>query len=298
MIEQRFVDLFANGAKVNLITAERDVLLTYCLKIFEEETLLDKMAFKGGTMLRKCIFGRQARFSLDLDFTYLEKKDPDDVILEVASIFNRTYYDIKFTVDMKDFYVSNDKLSCGAKINYHHAWRKGFFEFDLSLRESPILPLIQLPLINQSYFKYMEFSPPLIKSFQLEELLAEKIRATYQRTRARDVYDLNLYALRPLKLDIVRPLVVLKFWNVRSEFAPQRFFNNLQTSRYDWADLQGLISKNRHIDHKQLFQRCLKRYKFLENLTDDEKSLLKDIKAHRKTNLRNKIVKELSANFK
>ncbi len=297
MIEQKFIDLFANGAKVNLVVAERDVLLTYCLKIFEEENLLDKMALKGGTMLRKCILGRQARFSLDLDFTYLERKEPDDVILEIVSIFNRTYYDIRFTVEMKDFYVSNDKLSCGAKINYHHAWRKGFFEFDLSLREAPILPLVQFPLINQSYFKYLEFSPPLIKSFQLEELLAEKIRATYQRARARDVYDLELYALKPLRLDVIRPLVVLKFWNVRSEFAPQRFFDNLQTSRYDWADLQDLISRDRHIDHKRLLQRCLKRYKFLENLTDDERSLLKDVKTHRKVNLRNKIVKELNTIF-
>ena len=298
MIEQKFVDLFANGAKVNLIIAERDVLLTYCLKILEEETVLDKMALKGGTMLRKCIFKKQARFSLDLDFTYLEKKEPDDIILEIASIFNKTYYDITFTVDTKDFYVSNDKLSCGARINYHHAWRKGFFEFDLSLREEPILPSVQFPLINQSYFKCLEFSPPLIKSFQLEELLAEKIRASYQRVRARDIYDLDLYALKPLKLDIIRTLVVLKFWNVRSDFIPQRFFNKLESVRYDWTDLQDLISRDRHIEHKRLVQKCLKRYNFLGNLTEEEKNLLKDVKTHKKVNLRNKIVKELNAKWR
>lgn len=297
MIEQRFVDLSANTAKVNLIAAERDIVLTYCLKILEEEKLLDKMVLKGGTMLRKCIFGKQARFSLDLDFTYLGNKEPDDVILEIAALFNKTYYGITFTVDMKDFYVSNNRLSCGAKINYHHAWRKGFFEFDLSLREVPILQLVELPLVKQSYFKYLEFSLPLIKSFQLEELLAEKIRATYQRVRARDVYDLGLYAHRPLKLDVIRPLVILKFWNVGGEFTPQCFFDNLKTARYDWSDLKDLISKDTHIDHKRLLQRCLLRYKFLEDLTDDEKSLLKDVKTHRKVNLRNKIVKEINAHY-
>ncbi len=280
------------------MVAERDVLLTYVIKILEEMAFLDKMVFKGGTALRKCIFGKQTRFSLDLDFTNLEEKEPDDVILEIASIFNKTYYDITFSVDSKDFYVSNDRLSCGAKINYHHSWREGFFEFDLSFREAPILPLIKLPLIKQTYFKYLEFAPPLVKSFRLEELLAEKIRATYQRVRARDVYDLDLYAGRPLNLDVTRTLVILKFWNVRGNFEPQSFFNKLQTSSYNWADLQDLVSKNKQINYKRLSERCFRRYRFLENLTNEERNLLQDVKSHRRNNLRNKMTKELNATFK
>ena len=66
--------------------------------------------------------------------------------------------------------------------------------------------------IEQSYFKFLPFAPAEITCVALPEILAEKIRACYQRNKARDIYDLGMFARRPLDQSLVRRLVVLKLW--------------------------------------------------------------------------------------
>jgi predicted nucleotidyltransferase component of viral defense system len=44
----------------------------------------------------------------------------------------------------------------------------------------------------------------------LAEILAEKIRACYQRNKARDIFDLGTFATRPLDHALIRRLVVLR----------------------------------------------------------------------------------------
>jgi predicted nucleotidyltransferase component of viral defense system len=105
MIEQKFVSLYAREKKVNLLIAERSVVLTYLLRILEE-TSFSSIALKGGTCLRKVYFPDMARFSLDLDFVSLsavaqageDLAEPDSAILEVAEIIEGTHYGITFSV--------------------------------------------------------------------------------------------------------------------------------------------------------------------------------------------------------
>ncbi len=70
MIPKKIVDRYAhqNGVKDQLV-AEREVVLTYALHAMLEAKVLDLLAFKGGTCLRKVVFGSMGRFSEDLDFT-------------------------------------------------------------------------------------------------------------------------------------------------------------------------------------------------------------------------------------
>jgi len=44
----------------------------------------------------------------------------------------------------------------------------------------------------QSYFRVLPFAPAEIACLTLPEILAEKIRACYQRNKARDIYDLGI----------------------------------------------------------------------------------------------------------
>jgi predicted nucleotidyltransferase component of viral defense system len=70
MLDQKYVTFYARSSKVPLDVAERDVVLTYVLKILSED-MLKRLAFKGGTCLKKTHFGSSGRFSMDLDFTSL-----------------------------------------------------------------------------------------------------------------------------------------------------------------------------------------------------------------------------------
>ncbi len=68
MIADKFVDLYArNSGLRDKLVAERDVVLTYALHALHEAGTLAHLAFKGGTCLRKAVFGSTGRFSEDLD---------------------------------------------------------------------------------------------------------------------------------------------------------------------------------------------------------------------------------------
>jgi len=291
MIERKFVDLYAQNAQGGLTVAERDVILTYALKILSDKRLLNKMIFKGGTCLRKNYFGKTTRFSLDLDFTNLDKRKPDDIILEVASIFNKTYFGIRFKIETKDFYVSEDGFSCGATINYAHSWNEASFNFELSLREGPVLSTDKLPILPQSYLKHLEFEPPVINCFSLEELLAEKVRAAYQRIRASDVYDLVFISKKPFDRDLLRSLVVIKCWNVRDPFDPDLFLSKISTGKYNWSDLENLLRRGEKLKPDKLIKQCLQSYRFLKNLTTDEKLLIQDARKHKQAALKKRLIK-------
>ena len=292
MIEQKYADLFSAGAQVGLDVAEREIVLTYVLKILDDAGLLKTHAFKGGTCLRKCIYGKETRFSVDLDFTSISDEKPDDVILATVGAFGKPAYGLSFEVDTDDFYVSEDKLSCGASVRYKHAWSEGLFKLDISLREAPSLPLAALPLQPQPYFKQLEFKPFAIQSFQFEELLGEKIRAASQRVRSRDLYDLAKAADKPFKAPLIRALTVIKCWNVRDAFDPERFLARLRSSKYDWEDLRQLVRKSEKINPEKLISTCEKRYRFLLALSENEKRLIADAKRHNLKSLPRTLLKE------
>lgn len=80
MIAEKYVDLYArNSGLRDKLVAERDVVLTYALRALSDDGVMNHLAFKGGTCLRKLIFGSTGRFSEDLDFTLDSDRPVDDV---------------------------------------------------------------------------------------------------------------------------------------------------------------------------------------------------------------------------
>ncbi len=278
MLQQKFVDWFARDSNVSLPVAERDVVLTYALRVLADVGLLERLIFKGGTCIRKVFLGRSGRFSEDLDFTAVGISDPDDLILAIAEAFDgRSYHHITYSVKTGDFYVREDRRACGARIGYSHEWNPSAqFALDVSLREEPVLGIQTLPLLSDSYFKHLEIEPPVVTTLRFEEIVAEKIRAAYQRLTVRDVYDLYLFRQMPFDRDLVRTLAVLKLWLAEDAFDPDRFFTNLGSERYDWSDLGRLVRRDRRPETKAVITGCLKGYSFLRNLSADEAELARD----------------------
>ena len=82
MIADKFVDLYArNSGLRDKLVAERDVVLTYALRALNDTGVMNHLAFKGGTCLRKTMFGSSGRFSEDLDFTLDTDRLDDDARL-------------------------------------------------------------------------------------------------------------------------------------------------------------------------------------------------------------------------
>lgn len=264
----------------DIMIAEKEVVLTFLLQLLAERGILNRLAFKGGTCLRKMFVGSQGRFSTDLDFTGTEEHDHEEIILEMMHAFEQPFHGIQFAIPDDSYYETQDGLSWGVNPTYSHDWNaSGVSEIKLQIsrRETPTLPVEKRAQIFQSYFKLLPFAPAEINCLALPEILAEKIRACYQRNKARDIYDLGMFARRPLDQALVRRLVVIKLWQARDTFDPARLMQKFQDGReFDWNDLRQLLHRTVNLDRDRICSDCVAGFGFLVNLTDDERKLAGD----------------------
>lgn len=264
----------------DIMIAEKEIVLTFLLQLFSERGLLDRLAFKGGTCLRKMHLGGQGRFSTDLDFTGLEDHDHEDVVLQMMDAFQAPFHGIQFEIPDDAYYETDDGLSWGVNPVYTHEWNQGGLsevKLQISRRETPTLATEMLPQVDQSYFRFLPFAPSNIRCLSLPEILAEKIRACYQRNKARDIYDLGMFATRPLDQNLIRRLVVLKLWQARDSFIPDRLFRKFEDGRdFDWDDLRQLLRRTIEIDKDRITAQCILGFRFLADLTPEEEVLARD----------------------
>ena len=260
--------------------AENEIVLTYLLQLMAERGILDKLAFKGGTCLRKVFIGSGGRFSTDLDFTRVEEHDHEDVILGMMEAFEQPFHGVRFGVPDDSYYETQDGLSWGVNPVYAHDWNPGGqsqIRLQVSRREVPTLPPSRNAQRVQSYFRHLPFEPVDITCLALPEIIAEKIRACYQRSKARDIYDLSMFATRPLDQPLIRRLVVLKLWQAGDTFDPQALMARFDdATAFDWDDLRLLVRRTQAIDPAQITAACQTGFAFLAELEPTEAALTAD----------------------
>jgi len=192
MITKARIVEISKKEKLPLGTVEKDFVLTYLLKKIYESKLKNKLVFKGGTALHKFYLHR--RISIDLDFTELEKININDL--------KKTIEDKEINSKIKEIIKTNNStkiiLSYFSILEY-----KNNIVLDISKREKPILKLV-IKKLKSPYFKEIN-----ILTFQLEELVAEKIRALVQRNKPRDYLDVY-YALKYKNINCKKAINIAK----------------------------------------------------------------------------------------
>lgn len=263
----------------DIMIAEKEIVLTFLLQLLAERGILDRLAFKGGTCLRKMFVGSQGRFSTDLDFTGLEEHDHQDVILAMMDAFQQEFHGIMFSIPDNGYYEAENGMSWGVNPAYVHEWNNADSEIKLQIsrRETPTIATESRAQVEQSYFSYLPFRPVELTCLALPEIIAEKIRACYQRNKARDVYDLGMFATRPLDQPLVRRLVVLKLWQARDRFDPARLMKKFEEGlEFDWDDLRDLVRRSAVIDRNRICADCVRGFRFLQDLSAQEAQLAAD----------------------
>lgn len=295
MLDPRQVDHYAQASRVDRIIAERNVVLTYVLKVLSEgkNPLIRRLVLKGGTCLKKVYLGKSGRFSMDLDFTALSLSPNKFSSLLRKLLHEKTYYGITFSIEEE--YTREEAVPAyGASMAYNHSWNAAGFQFQVSFRERPVLHVRDVPLQNELYFRYTEFGPLEVPCLRIEELLAEKIRATFQRISARDIYDLWLMSRAAYNRGLTKTLVVLKLWSAMNPFDPKALLEKIAGEEYDWEDLRSLVSGGKLPDPAKLISEVTKSYAYLLQLDDRLKAIIADSRRHKQRELIAKLVRELT----
>ncbi|SPF52320.1 conserved hypothetical protein [Candidatus Sulfopaludibacter sp. SbA4] len=267
-----------SGAR-DIANVEIDVILTYLLQLFHEKGLTEHLAFKGGTMLRKMVFGPRGRLSTDLDFTCRTDIHPDDLTVMLLDALQQPYHGVAFRFDkQKDWYLTGDGCAANPICSHEHNPTGVKIKLQISTRERPILPVQAVPQIEQDYFKLLPFRPEAIPCLMLEEAVAEKIRAASQRSKIRDLHDLAEVSMRPLNRDLTRSLAVYKLWTSGGPGLDfERFRSRIEDGQnYAVDDLRSLLRKDQNPDLHAMIRRVVEGFRFLSNLTELETGLAAD----------------------
>ncbi len=169
---------------------EQDLLLSRAIcAIASDSYLRNELVFRGGTALHKLHLDRAYRYSEDLDYV----RASADGIGPLTQALTRLGHDLGFDV--------RTRLSEHPKVFWRTTATTGAplrIKIEVNTHERmPTLPLLELEHAVDSSWWRGSVSVP---TFQPAELLATKIRALYQRSKGRDLFDLWL-ALDELQLD-------------------------------------------------------------------------------------------------
>jgi predicted nucleotidyltransferase component of viral defense system len=214
MIPKQEILSIARTTSLLPTTVEKDYVLSWVLYAVSKNTRLSEWMFKGGTCLKKCYF-ETYRFSEDLDFTVpkgaiYELVNIKEALTEIATfLYQETGIDIKVnTIEVEESKNKNNAKTFAAKFGYvgplHNATRAmARIKFDITDDEV----IADVPEMRAVFHSYSDapVATVRVKCYSLNEILAEKTRAMYEREgRARDVYDVVNIG-RNFREDVDRP---------------------------------------------------------------------------------------------
>jgi predicted nucleotidyltransferase component of viral defense system len=211
---------------------EQDLLLAQAICEISNDPLLGtELVLRGGTAFHKLFLETPYRYSEDLDYVRTTEGGIGDVMKRLTEIGKNLGYTVKTKMSMypKVYWrtISQTDLPVRIKIEIN------------TYERSPALPYFSKELaVNTEWYS----AKAVVRTFQPEELVATKIRAIYQRSKGRDLFDIWL-ALTELALDT--DLILKGFEPYRPDgYSSRLAINNLEDKLNDTTfrdDISNLI---------------------------------------------------------
>lgn len=200
MIPQRDLSLLSNrlaeqgGRRIPETVLERDYCLSWFLVGLARSPLRDRLAFKGGTALKKCYFG-DYRFSEDLDFTVIVETSWVEIEQYLAAVFQETRKGSGMEIGLDHLDRHSHENSHTFYLTYEGPLPRAggkTIKTDMTIRERIIFPLEERAVLRD-YEEYRDLPEGvLVRTYSLNEIAVEKTVALLDcaRNEPRDLYDL------------------------------------------------------------------------------------------------------------
>ena len=191
MIKPKEIDILAGKNKVRPTQIEKDYVLTWVLfGISKNKLLVDNLAFKGGTVLKKVYF-EDYRYSEDLDFTILDETISNEILRgELDKVYAFIKEEANITLQFKES-NTHESGSINFFVNFIGPLAGNLeskdLKIDITRGEKLEFPVKALPIII-TYSDLAEHSFK-VKCYSLSEILIEKMAALMGRLEPRDLYD-------------------------------------------------------------------------------------------------------------
>lgn len=208
---------------------EQDLIISRALiDLYNDHHVKEALAFRGGTALNKLFIRPPARYSEDIDFVQINA-DPIGKTIDAIRVLLRPWLgDPKWKVTQRSAkliyqYESTNKIPGKLKIEIN------------TTEHFQVLPFkkVPFPMVSNWFNGQTD-----IITYELEELVATKLRALYQRRKGRDLFDIwYLVSHGLVNLDQV--------FDIFSKYCD---FNNVKISGSEF--LKNLNDKKSHRDFR------------------------------------------------
>ena len=233
MLMRRDLIKYKEITSFNLGQVEKDYLQNIVLLNLYRK-IKDEIIFKGGTSLQKN-YGLN-RFSEDLDFTIKTKINIEPILKHI--ITNLKIFGFQATLKK----IKEDKIGNNYQIKVKGPLFNGleqshtYIKIEISKREELIMPIT----INTITPIYKDLPPYTTPSMNVEEIMAEKIRAILTRDSPRDIYD--LWFLSQKKIQTSTSLINYKLKYYEKTFDQGEFKKSIEKKKRIWdQEMKQLI---------------------------------------------------------
>lgn len=213
---------------------EQDLVLSrLIIEVANDDHLVDELVFRGGTCLHKLVLDRPFRYSEDLDYVRTTAGGIAEVLRSIARVGERLGM------------TTSTQMSRQPKVYLRAPYESGTgqmrVKFEINTYERPsATALRRIPYSVESAWYSASARVP---TFSVEELLATKVRALYQRSKGRDLFDfwLGLEQLGVRGEDIAEAFGPYRPDGYTSRLAIANLRKKLKNPAFR-ADLRGLAS--------------------------------------------------------
>ncbi len=171
---------------------EQDLIISRTLvEIFSDDFLRKNLAFRGGTALHKLYLNPAPRYSEDIDLVQITEGPIKPIMKRLGEV-------ITFFEEDRRTQVRGHGAKALYRFTSEYEGIRMRLKLEINCKEHfNVLEWVDFPFeVKNEWFA----GKAQIKTYNIHELLGTKLRALYQRSKGRDLFDLD-YARRYMKLD-------------------------------------------------------------------------------------------------
>ncbi len=162
---------------------EQDLVISRTLvEIFSDDFLRENLAFRGGTALHKLYLNPAPRYSEDIDLVQVKKG-------AIKPIMSRLKEVITFFEEPRKTQVKGHGAKALYRFTSEYEEIRLRLKLEINCKEHfNVFDWVDFPFeVENEWFS----GSVKIKTYNINELLGTKLRALYQRSKGRDLFDLD-----------------------------------------------------------------------------------------------------------
>ena len=218
---------------------EQDLIISRTLvEIFSDDFLRENLAFRGGTALHKLYLSPAPRYSEDIDLVQIKSGPIKPIMEQISKV-------ISFFEEPRKTQNKGHGIKALYRFTSEYEEIRLRLKLEINCKEHfNILDWVDFPFeVKSDWFS----GKAQIRTFNLNELLGTKLRALYQRSKGRDLFDLD-FARQHHELnydEIVRCFKEYTQFSTNKKPPTQKeFLLNLEEKEKDpdfKGDMEGLL---------------------------------------------------------